>query len=188
VVLDVDPQAWERTDDADLHHDRQLRSHLSLADGGLYDSLALERVWDRYDTVLVSDALQEFSIESRGFGRFLDRASRTISILATQSHGLRKRKLIEDFRAGTMAGAYWGIGMQLADFELEAQGLPAAMIPDNDITGSLKKLRTRFAPFNRQEQGQLINWGFAVTDAAIRRHLLPDAPAPEGWPMPEFGL
>jgi NTE family protein len=49
-------------------------------------------------------------------------------------------------------------------------------------------MRTRLNPFSEREQGELINWGYAVCDAAIRRHVLADAVPPLQWPIPAFAL
>jgi NTE family protein len=35
---------------------------------------------------------------------------------------------------------------------------------------------------------RLINWGYAVCDAAIRKHVDPAAPRPDGFPYPKAGI
>jgi NTE family protein len=37
-------------------------------------------------------------------------------------------------------------------------------------------------------QEQLINWGYAVCDAAIRKHLDSSLAAPKGFPYPGVGV
>jgi NTE family protein len=37
-------------------------------------------------------------------------------------------------------------------------------------------------------QERLINWGYAVCDAAMRRHVVPHAVAPAGFPYPASGV
>jgi NTE family protein len=37
-------------------------------------------------------------------------------------------------------------------------------------------------------QERLINWGYAVCDAALRRHVDPALPLPRGFPYPEAGV
>ena len=37
-------------------------------------------------------------------------------------------------------------------------------------------------------QEQLINWGYAVCDAAMRRHVDPGQPADGAFPYPEVGV
>jgi len=60
-----------------------------------------------------------------------------------------------------------------------------AMTKDNDVTSVLKETRTRLNKFNDQEQGRLINWGYALADAAMRRHML-NGGEPGTWPDPKF--
>jgi NTE family protein len=40
------------------------------------------------------------------------------------------------------------------------------------------------------DQERLINWGYALCDAAVRRHVdgFQAAPAPSGFPYPQTGL
>lgn len=33
-----------------------------------------------------------------------------------------------------------------------------------------------------------IESGYAVCDAAMRKYVVPSAPAPKGWPYPKYGL
>jgi NTE family protein len=37
-------------------------------------------------------------------------------------------------------------------------------------------------------QEQLINWGYAICDAGMRKWVEPDAPAPTGFPYPAVGV
>jgi len=60
------------------------------------------------------------------------------------------------------------------------------MIKDNKLTGTLKEIRTRLNKFSDEEQGHLINWGYALTDTAMRKHVLPEATQPGSWPDPKF--
>jgi NTE family protein len=48
-------------------------------------------------------------------------------------------------------------------------------------------MRTRLNRFTEQEQCELINWGYAVCDAALRRHVEPSSIPPQ-WPYPRFAL
>ncbi len=60
---------------------------------------------------------------------------------------------------------------------------------DNALTGSLKNIRTRLNPFSPEEQGHLINWGYALTDAGMRRHVIPGTKCPPAtWPIKDYPL
>jgi NTE family protein len=41
---------------------------------------------------------------------------------------------------------------------------------------------------DQRTQERLINWGFAVCDAALRRHVDASLPAPAGFPYPAAGI
>ena len=67
-------------------------------------------------------------------------------------------------------------------------GFLPPMISDNAQTHSLHSVRTRLNKFSEKEQGHLINWGYALTDAAMRRYLLERDVVPGKWPVPEYPL
>jgi NTE family protein len=79
-----------------------------------------------------------------------------------------------------------GIDTAIEDYGL-ADNLPCKPAR----VGALAALRTRLNPFSDPEQGELINWGYALTDAAIRRHVptlvAAGAPGPQ-WPEPAWAL
>ena len=99
---------------------------------------------------------------------------------------MRKRYLLEQ-RLGNpehpQSGAYWGISSEIASF-----GLDDALGADSQLSASLAYVRTRLSTFSEQEQGQLINWGYAACDNAMRRFIVPGAQAPAGWPCPGQAL
>jgi NTE family protein len=190
VVLRTDPERWRRVDGALLFDQADYRRKLCLADGGVYDNLGLEALIGNVETVLVSDAgaplvpEPELSlVETTNTGI----AYRSLAIITEQQRALRKRKLIDDYKAGALAGTYWGIATQIDNY-LDPARLPAAMVRDGPVSGSLKALRTRLDSFSPEEQGRLINWGYALADAAMRRHVLEPGAAAGTWPVPEHAL
>ena len=192
LVIDLDPRDWKDWDKdkiGSIAFDKsKLRSHLYLTDGGVYDNLGLERVWDRYATVLVSDAGAPFRITTGSFGfRFSEvlRAFKAVSIVAEQTRSLRKRWLINDMKHGLVKGTYWRIGTHIRDYQLEAHGCAPPLVEDSAMTRSLSYVRTRLNHFNACEQERLINWGYTLTDAAMRRHVLDKEIKPGTLPYPE---
>jgi NTE family protein len=158
------------------------RKTLYLSDGGVYDNLGLEAVWDRFETVLVSDAGAPFAYAPNPLLLKYSQVKKTLRVLditVNQARALRKRRLIDDFKAQVRKGAYWGIATHIDHY-----GLPDAMVKDNAVTASLQHVRTRLNPFSEKEQGQLINWGYALCDAAIRRYVQGGLPAPASFPCP----
>lgn len=187
IDLDLDdPDAFERTEGADLWDRVDFRKRLRLADGGVYDNLGLETAWGRYDTLLVSDAGKPFELDAGAFAFAPKQLFRVMDIGLNQALALRKRMLIREYREKALAGAYWGVATEITNYGVH-DALPA---PQAKID-SLAAMRTRLDRFSEQEQCELINWGYAVSDAALRA-FAPDtvlqvksAPA---WPYPEWRL
>lgn len=182
VVIELDPGAWERLDGADLHDRRSLRERMVLTDGGVYDNMGLENVWDRFETVLVSDAGAPLGVEEDASSLWHKQTLRVLDIVGNQSRALRKRQLVADLIAGRMRGAYWGIATAIGDY-----GVADALCRDTPVTDALRAIRTRLNPFTDVEQGQLINWGYALCDAALRRYL-PGELGTAAWPVPAQAL
>jgi len=190
VVFEPPQDKWERLEGADLYDHEEFREKLYLGDGGIYDNLGLERIWDRYGTVLVSDAGAPFEIKpDPKIIRFsqIARTLRTFDIIGEQARALRKRALVENFKSGARAGAYWGITTRIGNYRLEEHGLRPPMTTDSGETRSISEMRTRLNAFSEKEQGILINWGYALTDAAIRRHVSGET-AQGSWPVPGHAL
>lgn len=191
VKLDVNSNAWVSSDISDLHGDDYLKSTMLLVDGGVYDNLGLERIVKKCDTVFVSDAGAPFGIERKMFAsRFsqISRTKRTLDIMSEQVRALRTRDLIGKFIAGTKKGAYWGIGTSISDYPLEENNLPPALVKDSDVTRKIARMRTRLNKFDHKEQGLLINWGYALTDAALRSRYDSDLPAATSLPITRYPI
>jgi NTE family protein len=183
VILKPDPDAFKKTDGADLYDSVDYRKELFLTDGGVYDNLGLETVWNRCQTLLVSDAGAPFEFKPLPGTSWLQQALRAMDVATSQARGLRKRALISDYTSGARKGAYWGIMTEIADY-----GVTDSLPCPPQVTAQLAAMRTRLNHFSDTEQKQLINWGYAVCDAAIRRWMgVPNDP-PAAWPYPEFAL
>lgn len=191
VTLEFAPEAWRKVEGADLYENVDLRTTLLVGDGGIYDNLGLERIWDLYTTVLVSDAGAPFTVQDGTGGlRFSQvmRTKRALDIIAAQARSLRKRQLIGDYIDKVMGGAYWSIATEIAGYDLAAAGQPGPVVQDSPATGQLGSMRTRLNKFSEEEQGHLINWGYALGDAAMRRYVIAE-PVPAGvQPIPAFPL
>ena len=112
-----------------------------------------------------------------------DDALRVLSVIDSQVRALRKRQLIDGYRAGLRKGVYWGIRTDVTDYELpDALSCPYAKTLD------LADLATRLGRIDAATQERLINWGYAVCDAAIRAHVDSSAPAPAGFPYSAAGV
>lgn len=170
---------WEdSTEGADLTEGK-FRSDLRLTDGGVYDNLGIETVWKKYRTVLVSDAGGKTGAQAEPPVDWLRQTRRVLDVIDNQVRSLRKRQVIESFEANERAGTYWGIRTQIGDYEL-----PTAWKCDPKRTMELARVKTGLAKLDRGTQKRLVNWGYAVSDAAMRRWVVPGAKPPGGLPFP----
>lgn len=154
---------------------------VELTDGSVFDSLALESVWRRFDTIMVSDPRSRHTLgKSRGWW------SHFVNILAAEDnelHALRRRQLITAYVTGVKVGAYWSIGADIASYGL-ADTLPAP----RERTAALARYPSRLAAVPDHVQERLINWGYAAADAAYRAHVDPEAEPPTRFLYPEAGI
>lgn len=175
-VLKVKPADFTRVEPgvaADMLTD------IAMSDGGVYDNLGLETVWKRYQTVLVSDAGSALGLEPRVHRDWGRLAVRVLDTIFSQVAAVRTRQVIASYQAGERSGTYWGIRTDIAHYEL-ADALPCPF----DRTSELAATPTRLERLSQEHQERLINWGYAVCDAAVRRHWPPENPPAPEWPYP----
>jgi NTE family protein len=148
-----------------------------LTDGGVYDNLGLETAWKRCRTVLVSDGGGVTADEAQPDRDWARHSYRILGLLDNQVRDLRKRQVIGSFQDGAKLGAYWGIRTDIANYGL-ADSLPFA----HSDSLLLAATPTRLASIDAGRQQQIINWGYAVADAALRAHVNPSFPKPAKLP------
>ncbi len=182
AILKLDPQSFTPHSGEDLQ-EPPYTSRAVLSDGGVYDNLGLEPVWKRYRTILVSDAGARIAPAPRPAINWLSHIIRVLNVIDSQVRSLRKRALIAAYEAQLRSGTYWGIGTNIADYELQD-----ALICPFPQTLALARVPTRLAAMEPALQERLINWGYAVCDAAMRRWVAPGAAPPAGFPYPGSGL
>jgi len=191
VRLSVNHAAWQPLDGGILFDRDEFKRVLLLTDGGVYDNMGLEAIWQRCRTVLVSDAGAPLDADPDPPTDWTRQAIRVLDIVTEQTRALRRRALIEDFRQAPTAdgrqtvprGTYWGISTKINEYDLAD-----ALTVDNIKTSALQHIRTRLNRFTTVEQGQLINWGYALADAAMRRYVDSSNTARAEWPIAEFAL
>jgi NTE family protein len=167
---------------ADLQREPYI-SKAVLTDGGVYDNMGLETVWKDYRTVFVSDAGGHVEPEESPHRDWARHAFRILDIVDNQVRSLRKRQVIAAYQQGERTGAYWGIRTNILDYQVD-QALPCPF----DKTMVLARIPTRLKALADSDQMRLINWGYAVCDAAMRKHVDPALPPPAGFPYPEQGV
>jgi NTE family protein len=163
------------------HRDDWIRG-LRLTDGGIYDNMALEPVWKRAATVLVSDGGAPFDV--RPDQGLRNRLFRYTHIQGLQSQTLRKRWLLASFSTGTLTGAYWGVGSCVHNYDKRFWGYSGELSDD-----VVSEVRTDMDGFSTAEIQVLENHGYALAEAAIQKHapefISADAP-PFAVPHPEW--
>lgn len=190
----LDPDSFEPGSGAGLQRE-PYTSRVVLTDGGVYDNLGLETCVKRFSTLLVSDGGGAIAAEPRPKGDWLRHAVRVLGIIDNQVRSLRKRDLIDLFEARqdlldaglapghevvrrlSRQGTFWGIRTDIANY-----GLTDALPCPHARTMVLAEEPTRLAKMPDTTQERLISWGYAVCDAALRRHFDSTLPAPAAFP------
>lgn len=164
-------------------------SRVVLCDGAVFDNLGLEAVWRPFRHILVSDASAAFQPEpspSRAWARQLGRA---IDATSAQVRDLRVRQLLAAYAAPESEvdlwrrGAYWWIAGDISSI-----GCKGSLPCPPASAARLAAMPTRLKWTSDTLQEQLINWGYAICDASMRRWVVPDEPPPPGFPYPRAGI
>jgi NTE family protein len=181
LKLELDPRMWAPASgqaSEDLHKEPYL-SEAVLTDGGVYDNLGLETAWKKYKTILVSNGGGKMAAQPDPPSDWARHGLRINDIIDNQVRSLRARQVIGAFEAGVRAGTYWGIRTRIADYDV-TNPLPC---PDAQ-TIVLAETPTRLKRLDAVLQERLINWGYAVCDAAMRKHVEVSAAPPAAFPYP----
>lgn len=195
VHLDTDPEKWIKGAYAEYFDNVELKKRLVLTDGGLYDNLGLEKVWKTnsgYSHLLVCDAGAPLNVAASVKTNWVGQLVRMTNVMTDQQRALRKRQLIKNFTdfaspggLSGYGGTYFGIATNIDDYKVNDP-----MTFDNQENAQLKSIRTRLNTFTEKEQGRLINWGYALTDAAMRKHasdIIDIKLLKKGtWPKPKY--
>ncbi len=155
-------------------------TNVVLTDGGVYDNLGLETAWKLFDTILVSDGGGKMEPEAEPWQDWALQYYRINAIIDNQVRDLRKRQVVGSYINKSRKGAYWGIRTDISHYELK-----------NPLKCPFKKtlelahISTRLAKLEPDIQERLINWGYGVCDAALRRHVNHRLPRPDGFAYPK---
>jgi NTE family protein len=167
---------------ADLNQPGYTRDIL-LSDGGVYDNLGLEPLWRSCARLLVSDGGGRLAAEEKPLNHMTGQMGRVAGVIDNQVRSLRKRMLMAAYKdrhdsADYRGGAYWSIRTKAENY-----GVPSMAFPPQRA-GQLAAIETRLAALPDEDQMDLINWGYAICDAALRSHV--DTSMPIGhWPYPD---
>jgi NTE family protein len=183
VRLEIDPNDLAPADGFEDLRREPFTREVVLCDGGVYDNLGLETAWKRYRTILVSDAGGQMRPEPDPHNEWFGQSRRVMDLVDNQVRCLRKRQVVGSLRRGKRKGAYWGIRSDIAHFRLAD-----AIACPHETTMKLAEVETRLAAMPAQLQERLINWGYAVCDAAMRKHADRKLGPPAGLPYPKAGV
>jgi NTE family protein len=181
MVMELNPATFTPNSGEDLQRE-PFTSRVVLSDGGVYDNLGLETAWKRCDTILVSDAGGKCLPEVEPKEDWARHSYRVLNLVDNQVRCLRKSLLIQSYIDKKRKGAYWGIRTNIQDYQL-----PGALPCPFQSTQELAAVPTRLKRMEDNLQERLINWGYAVCDAALRKHV--DQQLPMGtFPYPATGV
>jgi NTE family protein len=206
VILKPDPDKWIKGKYALCFDDVKYREKLYLTDGGVYDNMGMESLWKKFsndlvtdnhqfkallqddiDSVLISDAGAPLAYQKKPGKNWYALTKRALDIVTDQARAVRKRWLIDKFKSKELSGTYWGITTKIDNYGLLG---PDAFVKDSKVTRGLREIKTRLTSFSDAEKGKLINWGYALADAGMRKHvkdILVKTPEPR-WPYPKYSL
>lgn len=150
-----------------------------LTDGGVYDNMGIETAWKRCRTILVSDAGGHIQPEAEPHADWARHALRINGVIDSQVRALRKRQVVSAFRSGIRSGAYWGMWTDPGDYSA-----PSSLTVPADRARALAGTPTRLAAMESRLIDQLVNFGYAMAERAIRSYYDPDALAATRFPYP----
>ncbi|HEV2294121.1 MAG TPA: hypothetical protein VGR35_09705 [Tepidisphaeraceae bacterium] len=134
-----------------------------LTDGGVYDNLGVEPVWNKFKTMLVSDSGRPFQSVPTSRQSLIPRLSRAFDISAEQVGGVRRRWLVDEFVGGRRTRALWMINTRLEDLPInDARGYGVS------VRSFFPRVRTDLNAFTEDEIAGLENHGYSMADAALR--------------------
>ena len=182
MVLELDPETFQRSEYADLFDRMDLKRKVSLTDGGVYDNLGVHPI-ATFGTLLVSDASGPLEAETGGaLARVpFHRTMRPIQIAVEQTRALRRRDTLRQLERGEKRGAWWAVGTRVKNYPVISPFEVA-----EGWSSQLESTRTRLNSFSDEEKARMINWGYLQCDLSIRSHYSKEASPPSSLPYPEY--
>jgi NTE family protein len=153
-----------------------------LTDGGVYDNLGIETAWKRCRRVLVSDAGGRYMAEPEPHFDWARHSIRILNTTDNQVRALRKRQVVGAFvdPDDDHTGAYFGMWVKPDDYPVHAPNLTI----DAKRADELARTPTRLAKMSNELQNRLINFGYGMTERAVRSYFDKDALEPQAFPCP----
>lgn len=165
-----------------------------LTDGGVYDNHGIEPALKRCRLLFVSDGGAPWRQSTSGFWNWYSQVKRVVDTTDNQVRALRRSELIETFRAARIAiksdptggsaagltrGCYWSIAPSAK--VLEASPRLSRFL--EECADKPMDLPTVLHFLGARETAAVVNWGYLVTDQALRAHYNPKLPEPDRVPV-----
>lgn len=188
LVLRFARGEWRATSDperCDLHREPYTR-RMTLTDGGVFDNLGLEPILRRqrpWGEIVVSDGGKGLEPATRVSHFWPLHLKRVVDTIDRQVRAQRSQALVRDFKRGERRGAFFSIRG-----DITKQRVPDPFPCPVEATRKLADLPTRLRGLPLRTRQQLVNWGFAMCDAAIRYRIAPGQQRPAQLPFPEAGV
>ena len=135
----------------------------------MYDNLGLETIKKRYATlssVTPAKKVPRRRVRTNDWARL---PLRVLDAVDSQVRSLRNRDLIEPYRRKDHTRTYWGIRIAFTDYKLASDPLKCVI----RSPAPLAAIPTRLDAMPREVRGRLMNWGYAVCEAACARTSTP---------------
>ena len=157
---------------------RAAQRQVRLTDGGVFDNLGLEPLDGReFKIVLCSDGGAPFKKKAKPPKTFLRGTVHVLKVIDLQVRKLRKEELIATAQRGERKVAYWAVDGRPASYapavidENDADPFEVLDVTDK-AAEAMFGISTRLAAMDLAQQHRLINWGYAMCDAAVRRNVI----------------
>jgi len=159
------------------------RSDVQLCDGGVYDNLGLEPVVKNCGTIFVSDGGGTFAEQENPKKNWVQGLLRVLNTVDVEVRRLRRRQIVGLLASKQRRGGFWAVNTEYFEFDVTSPALPAPL----DATERLSQVKTRLARMDDKLIQQLVNWGYAACDAALRTYVDTRLPEPV-FPYPNAGV
>lgn len=182
--------AWPRSGMLPAHEVGVYRQRVELGDGGIYDNLGLETAWKRFETILVSDGGGTYNLKPtlpKDVIRLLIRVTETID---HEVRSLRLRQIMESYEPSDdrtpprRKGAFWGIRTPYARYPDRSPHIEAP----EARTKELARIGTHIRGLEAGVARRLVNWGYAISDAALRSYVKDVRLDDPTLPYPSVGI
>jgi NTE family protein len=176
--------------------DPSLLRRAVLTDGGVYDNHGLQPLLERCRTLLVSDGGAPWTTSTAGYYRWLPQLKRVLDVTDNQVRALRRQDLIARFMAAddpsleqlpansnlrqhfALKGTYWSIATDPTHYRAG---------PGDSVQPRWQRLAavgTWLHFLGERETEDLVNWGYLVSDLALRSYVDPQVQVAASLPVP----